>query len=105
MARIGYPLLPVNPLARYKTDINGYQETAAHTEGAVSLRGRSRTDFVREAAVPAAEEVLMENTPIRMTHGDFDAFMAALSGPAMPVPEVVEIIKRPAPWEEAGSRK
>ena len=72
---------------------------------AASLRGRSRTDFVREAAVRAAEEVLMENTPIRMTPGGFDAFMAALSGPAAPVPEIVELIQRPAPWEEAGSRK
>jgi uncharacterized protein (DUF1778 family) len=28
---------------------------------AASLRGRSRTDFVRDAAVRAAEEVVMEN--------------------------------------------
>ena len=31
---------------------------------AATLRGRSRTDFVREAAVRAAEDVLMETTPI-----------------------------------------
>ena len=30
---------------------------------AASLRGRSRTDFVREAAVRAAEDVLMETAP------------------------------------------
>ena len=33
---------------------------------AASLRGRSRTDFVRDAAVRAAEDVLMETMPIRM---------------------------------------
>ena len=32
---------------------------------AADLRGRSRTDFVREAAVRAAEEVLMESTLLR----------------------------------------
>ena len=31
---------------------------------AAALRGRSRTDFVRDAAVRAAEEVLMETAPI-----------------------------------------
>jgi uncharacterized protein (DUF1778 family) len=30
---------------------------------AASLRGRSRTDFVREAAARAAENVLMESAP------------------------------------------
>lgn len=34
---------------------------------AAALRGRSRTDFVRDAAVRAAEEVLMETAPIRMS--------------------------------------
>ena len=34
---------------------------------AADLRGRSRTDFVREAAVRAAEEVLMEPTLIHMS--------------------------------------
>lgn len=36
---------------------------------AADLRGRSRTDFVREAAVRAAEEVLMESTLVRIESG------------------------------------
>jgi uncharacterized protein (DUF1778 family) len=51
---------------------------------AATLRGRSRTDFVRDAAVRAAEDVLMETLPIRMSPAGFKAFMAALSGPATP---------------------
>ena len=70
---------------------------------AARLHGRSRTDFVRDAAVRAAEDVLMETTPIRMSAEGFDAFMAAVSGPAVPVPEVVELFRRVAPWE-AGNR-
>ncbi len=66
---------------------------------AATLRGRSRTDFVREAAVRAAEEVLMETAPIRMSPAGFKAFMAALSGPATAVPEIVELFRRAAPWE------
>lgn len=66
---------------------------------AARRRGRSRTDFVREAAVRAAEEVLMENTLIRMSPADFKQFMEELSAPAKPVPEIVELLKRKAPWE------
>jgi len=71
----------------------------AMIDRAAGLRGRSRTDFVRDAAVRAAEDVLMENRLIRMSPEGFDAFMAAVSGPAMPVAEMVEVVRRVAPWE------
>jgi uncharacterized protein (DUF1778 family) len=66
---------------------------------AATLRGRSRTEFVRDAAVRAAEDVLMQTAPIRMSATGFKAFMAALSGPATAVPEMVELFRRKAPWE------
>jgi uncharacterized protein (DUF1778 family) len=47
----------------------------------------------------AAEDVLMEHRPIRMSPEGFAGFMALLTGPAAPVPEIVELAKRPAPWE------
>ena len=64
---------------------------------AASLRGRSRTDFVREAAVRAAEEVLMERTLIRMSPAGFAAFRAAIEAPAAPVKEMLELLRRPLP--------
>jgi uncharacterized protein (DUF1778 family) len=72
---------------------------------AAGLRGRSRTDFVREAAVRAAEDVVMESRLIRMSPEGFAEFMAALSEPASAVPEIVEVLKRPAPWERSKDRK
>ena len=48
--------------------------------------------------------VLMETAPIRMSPAGFRAFMAALSGPATAVPEIVELFQRPAPWEARGSK-
>jgi uncharacterized protein (DUF1778 family) len=71
---------------------------------AAALRGRSRTDFVRDAAVRAAEDALMETIPIRMSATGFKAFMAALSRPAARVPEMVEVFRRAAPWETTGSK-
>jgi uncharacterized protein (DUF1778 family) len=71
----------------------------AMIDRAASLRGRSRTDFLRDAAVRAAEEVVMEQSLIRMSPDGFAAFMNVLAQPAAPVPEMVEVLKRPAPWE------
>lgn len=71
----------------------------AMIDRAAALRGRSRTDFVRDAAVRAAEEVVMENRITRMSPEGFADFMNALVQPATPVPEMVELARRPAPWE------
>jgi uncharacterized protein (DUF1778 family) len=66
---------------------------------AARLRGRSRTDFVRDVAVRAAEEIILETTLIRMSPSGFEAFLEAISGPGKPVPEIVETMRRQAPWE------
>lgn len=71
----------------------------AMIDRAAALRGRSRTDFVRDAAVRAAEEVVMERGLIRMSPEGFADFMDVLSRPATPVPEMVELATRLAPWE------
>jgi uncharacterized protein (DUF1778 family) len=71
---------------------------------AANLRGRSRTDFVREAAVRAAEDVLMETAPIRMSPAGFKAFMDALSKPAGAVPELIDLFQRTAPWESKDAK-
>lgn len=71
----------------------------AMIDRAATLRGRSRTDFVRDAAVCAAEEVVMENRLVRMSPEGFANFIDILSRPAAPVPEIMELAERPAPWE------
>jgi uncharacterized protein (DUF1778 family) len=75
------------------------QADIAIIDRAGSLRRCSRAEFVREAAVRAAEDVLMETAPGRMSATGFKAFMAALSGPATPAPEMVDLFRRAAPWE------
>ena len=77
----------------------------AMIDRAATLRGRSRTDFVRDAAVRAAEDVLMDSRLIRMSSEGFAEFMEALSAPAAPVPDMVELAKRRAPWEAAHKTK
>ena len=69
---------------------------------AAALRGRSRTDFVREAAVRAAEDVVLEQTLVRMSEEGFAAFIAAVAAPGAPVPALLELFRRRAPLEPAG---
>ena len=76
----------------------------AMIDRAATLRGRSRTGCpsarsAGNAAVRAAEEVVMEQSLIRMSPEGFAGFMEVLSAPAAPVPEMVELSRRPAPWE------
>ncbi|HTR16223.1 MAG TPA: DUF1778 domain-containing protein [Acetobacteraceae bacterium] len=72
---------------------------------AADLRGRSRTDFVREAAVRAAEEVLMESALVRMSPEGVEAFIQAVSAPAAPVPEMVACLRRKAPSEKGAAKR
>ena len=41
----------------------------------------------------------MERTLIRMSPAGFAAFRAAIEAPATPVKEMIELLRRPAPWE------
>ncbi len=66
---------------------------------AAELQGRSRTEFVREAAVRAAEEVLLEQSVIRLSPDQFEAFKSAIASPGRPSPALVERLRRKAPWE------
>ncbi len=75
------------------------QADIAIIDRAAGLRGRSRTEFVRDAAVRAAEAVVMETALVRMSPEGFATFVAAISAPAVVVPEIVDLVGRRAPWE------
>jgi uncharacterized protein (DUF1778 family) len=68
---------------------------------AADLSGRSRTDFMRDAAVRAAEALLLETSVVRLDPAEFEAFKAALAAPAEADADMVELLRRPAPWDAA----
>lgn len=65
---------------------------------AAGLHGRSRTDFVREAAVRAAEEVLIDQRLVKMSREGFAAFQDVISSEPAIVSEIVELASRTPPW-------
>lgn len=94
-----------NEREEYSISVLLPEADVAMIDHAATLRGWPRADFVRDAAVRAAKEVLMDNRPICMSPEGFADFMQILSAPATPVAEMVEVIKRPAPWEPGYVRK
>jgi uncharacterized protein (DUF1778 family) len=75
------------------------QADIALIEHAAGLLGQSRTEFIRDAAVREAEEELTGNRLIQLSPEDSEALVAVLADPGVPVPELVELFRRPAPWE------
>ena len=93
--------MPVARHRQYPLSMRLGEADIAIIDRAAALDGRSRTDFVRTAAVRAAEEVLLERALIRMSPEGFAAFRDAIEAPPEPVEAMVELLRRPAPWEPA----
>lgn len=89
------------PLERkdYPVSMRLPEADIALIDRAASARGRSRTDFVREAAVRAAEDVLMDQRLVRMSAEGFAEFITLIEQPAEAIPALVDVLRRPAPWD------
>jgi len=91
--------MPQSQRAEHPLSMRLPQADLAVIDRAAQLRGRSRTDFVREAALRAAEAVLLEQPLIRLSEAGFASFAAAIEAPGQAVPALTEALRRPAPWD------
>jgi len=64
------------------------------------LRGLSRTEFMRRAALHEVQAAILNETVIRVSPAAFDDFLRAISAPsAAPPPKAAEKLWRDAPWD------
>ncbi len=61
--------------------------------------GRSRSDFMLEAACREAENVLLDQTFFTVDQGTFAKFQALLDNPLAPTDKLRRLLKTKAPWE------
>jgi len=61
--------------------------------------GRSRSDFMLEAACRQAEDVLLDQTYFALEAGSFAAFQSMLDEPPAPTDRLRRTLKVRAPWE------
>lgn len=83
---------PVN--LRIRDDVRSLIDRAAE------LQGRSRSDFMIEAARRAAEDVLLDQSLMGVSEEAFSDFMALLDRPAQPNERLRKTMNTPAPWEK-----
>ena len=66
---------------------------------AAKLTGKTKTDFVLEAARRAAEDALLDRTLFVVGPEAFDAFRARLDEPPHPNEKLRRALQTAAPWE------
>lgn len=60
--------------------------------------GKTRTDFILEAARRAAEDTLLERTVLAVGAQAYAEFLARLDAPPQPNDRLRETMHSPAPW-------
>jgi uncharacterized protein (DUF1778 family) len=88
------------PAGNHKTAVNlrVRDEVKMLIDDAARAQGRSRSDFMIDAARRAAEEALLDQTLFRVDRAALDDFLAALD--RGPDPAGAErLMSTPAPWK------
>lgn len=62
--------------------------------------GRSRSDFMLEAACRQAEDVLLDQTYFALDPKAFAGFQALLDNPSPPSDRLLRTLKAKAPWDK-----
>jgi len=65
---------------------------------AAHLLGKSRTDFMLEAARKAAQDAVLDQTLFQVDKKTFDAFVARLDAPPAPNDKLRRTMTAPTPW-------
>jgi uncharacterized protein (DUF1778 family) len=80
---------------RIKPDERGLIDRAA------KARGKTRTDFILDAARLAAEEALLDQMLIVTSREAYAEFLTRLDQPPQPNERLRKTMQTPAPWEKA----
>lgn len=80
---------------RIRSDDRGLIDRAA------ALTGKTRTDFVLDAARQAAENALLDRTLMVVDEEAYSAFLARLDEPPRPNTRLTRTMNSPAPWDAA----
>jgi uncharacterized protein (DUF1778 family) len=93
-------MLNPRPTARRDTfNLRIKPEDRGLIDRAAKLTGKTKTDFVLEAARRAAEDALLDRTLFLAGPEAFEAFRARLDEPPHPNDRLRRSLQTPAPWE------
>jgi uncharacterized protein (DUF1778 family) len=89
----------MSPAARDILNMRIRAKDRALFDRAAKALGKSRADFILEAARRAAEEVVLDRTVVQVNAKAFTDFVARLEGPPLPNQRFKRTMQRKAPWE------
>lgn len=75
------------------------EQDLAIIDRAAKLRGHSRTQFVRDAAVRAAEEAIYDATVIKLSPEDWAMVEDMLANPGEPSEKLKALMRKRPAWE------
>ncbi len=74
-------------------------EDRALFDHAAKIQGKTRTEFVLEAARRAAEEAMLDRAVVRVNAAAYADFVRRLDEPAQPNERLKRTMRTKAPWE------
>ncbi|MBK6742546.1 MAG: DUF1778 domain-containing protein [Hydrogenophilales bacterium] len=89
------------PSKRESLNIRIKPEQRGLIDRAAKARGKTRTDFILEAARLATEEILLDQRLIVASQEAYAAFLARLDQAPGPNERLRKTMQTPAPWDEA----
>ena len=95
------PLTPTQRARRDTLNLRIKPEERGLIDRAAALTGKTRTDFVLEAARRAAVDALTERTLFAVDAKTYAKFVAALDAPPRPNDRLIRTMQTPAPWERS----
>jgi len=93
------PALSTAPSRRETLNLRIKPHERGLIDRAAKARGKTRTDFVLEAARAAAEQALLDQAILGASPEAYAAFLARLDMPPQPNERLRKTMQTPAPWE------
>jgi len=90
---------PADAGKRETLNIRIQPEVRGLIDRAAELSGRTRTDFVLDAARRAAQETLLDRALFVVSPQAYRQFVARLDAPPRPNKRLRKTIQTPSPWE------
>jgi uncharacterized protein (DUF1778 family) len=90
----------VRPARSEKLDLRLTPQAKQTLVAAAASAHRSVSEFVLEGALKHAEETLADRRTFLLADAEWEEFVALLDAPPRVIPELSELLARPAPWED-----
>ncbi len=94
------PTKTVRAAKRETLNVRIKPEDRSLIDRAAHLVGKSRTDFLLEAARRAAEDALLDQTLFKVSPTVYAQFVARLDAPPAPNARLRRTMTTPAPWDK-----